>query len=193
MADTLGMDPARIERLRSPERLTYFDPRHIWDVLQPAPNCTLVDIGTGVGFIALPFARQFPAAKVYGCDILEGMIALLRADAAAQGLDNVQGIVMGNNAIDLPDGTADVIIMAQLHHELDEPEPLLAECRRLLNAQGRLAIVDWKDEDNPKSPARGRRVPEATIREQLAATGFIDITSHDVYEFHTFLTARAAA
>ena len=26
MADLLGMDPARIGRLRSPERLEYFDP-----------------------------------------------------------------------------------------------------------------------------------------------------------------------
>ena len=26
MADRLGMDPARIERLRSPDRLEYFDP-----------------------------------------------------------------------------------------------------------------------------------------------------------------------
>ena len=26
MVDRLGMDPARIERLRSPERLEYFDP-----------------------------------------------------------------------------------------------------------------------------------------------------------------------
>ena len=29
MADRLGMDPVRIERLRSPERLEYFDPDRI--------------------------------------------------------------------------------------------------------------------------------------------------------------------
>lgn len=191
MADRLGLDPARIERLRSPERLEYFDPDRIWDVLGPAPDCTLIDIGTGVGFIALPLARRYPAAKVYGCDILDGMIDLLREDAAAQDLGNVEGIVMTSNAIDLPDGVADVVVMAQLHHELDAPGPLLAECKRLLTDGGTVAIVDWKDEDNGKSPAAGRRVPEAQMRTQLEAAGFSDLKRHDVYEFHTFMTGKA--
>ena len=119
------------------------------------------------------------------------MIELLREDAAAKGLANVDGIVMAPNSIDLPDGTADFITMAQLHHELDEPEPLLAECKRLLKDGGTVAIVDWKDEENERSPAGGRRVPETTIRAQLEAAGFSDLKSHDVYEFHQFLTAVA--
>lgn len=193
MADHLGLDPARIERLRSPERLTYFDPDRIWDVLQPAADCTLIDIGTGVGFVALPFAKRYPKATVYGADILDGMIELLREDAAAKGLGNVHGVVMAPNTIDLPDGSADVIVMAQLHHELDEPEPLLTECHRLLKTRGAVAIVDWKDEDNGKSPPPGRRVPEADLRTQLTASGFSDLQRHDVYEFHTFLTGVATA
>ena len=191
MADLLGMDPSRIERLRSPERLTYFDPSRIWEALDPAPDCTLIDIGTGVGFVALPIAERYPTAKVYGCDILDGMIGLLKEDAAAKGLANLEGIVMQPNSIDLPDGTADIIVMAQLHHELDAPEPLLAECKRLLAAGGTVAVIDWKDEDNGRSPAAGRRVPEVTIRGQLDAAGFSDLESHDVYEFHTFLTGRS--
>ena len=185
------MDPGRIERLRSAERLAYFDPDRIWDVLDPAPDCTLIDIGTGVGFVALPFARRYPGAQVYGCDILDGMIDLLEQDAAAKGLENVAGMVMQPSSIDLPDGTADVIVMAQLHHELDSPEPLLAECGRLLAAGGIVAVIDWKDEDNGKSPPAGRRVPETTIRRELQTAGFSDLESFDVYEFHTFLTGRA--
>lgn len=192
MADILGLDPARIERLRSPERLEYFDPDRIWDVLQPKPDYTLIDIGTGVGFVALPFAKRYPAATVYGADILDGMIESLREDAAAKGHDNIHGIVMTPNTTDLPDGVADIIVMAQLHHELDAPEPLLAECHRLLTKGGTVAIVDWKDEDNGRSPPAGRRVPEADLRAQLLATGFADFKRHDIYEFHTFMTGVAA-
>ena len=65
MADSLGMDPARIERLRSPERLEYFHPDRIWEVLNPAPDCTLIDIGAGPGYLTLPFAERFPRAKAY--------------------------------------------------------------------------------------------------------------------------------
>ena len=60
MADLYGMDPARIERLRSSERLGYFDPAKIWDALDPDPSVTPVNIGSGVGFVALPFARRYP-------------------------------------------------------------------------------------------------------------------------------------
>ena len=49
MADLYGTDPARIKRLRSPERLGYFDPAKIWDALDPDPSVTPVNIGSGVG------------------------------------------------------------------------------------------------------------------------------------------------
>lgn len=191
MADLLGMDPARIGRLRSTDRLEYFDPGKIWQVLQPKADCTMVDIGAGVGFLTLPFAKDYPAATVYGCDILDGMVGLLAEDAAARGLDNLKTLLMQPNAVDLPDGCADFVVMAQLHHELDEPEPLMAECHRLCAPGGTVAVVDWSDEENGKSPAKGRRVPEATIRAHLTGAGFSDIQSHDVYEFHQFITGRA--
>ena len=191
MADKLGMDPARIERLRSPDRLEYFDPDKIWDALDPPADCTVIDIGTGVGFIALPFAERYPNATVYGCDILDGMIELLTEDAAARSLGNVHGIVMQPNSIDLPDAAADIIVMAQLHHELDEPAPLLAECKRLLRPGGTIAIVDWADANNGKSPPVGRRVPVARLRDELTTAGFSALDLHDVYDFHTFMTGMA--
>jgi len=190
MADLLGMDPARIERLRSPERLAYFDPAKIWQVLNPGQNSTVLDIGAGVGYVTLPFAKNYPSAKVYGCDILEGMVGLLARDATDRGLANLETILMQPNCVPLQDGIADVIVMAQLHHELDEPEALMAECHRLLNSSGMVAVVDWTDEDNGRSPAKGRRVPEAIIRSHLSGAGFKDLGSHQVYEFHQFITGQ---
>ena len=190
MADLLGMDPARIERLRSPERLAYFDPAKIWQVLNPGQNSTVLDIGAGIGYVTLPFAKNYPSAKVYGCDILEGMVGLLARDATDRGLANLETILMQPNCVPLPDGIADVIVMAQLHHELDEPEALMAECHRLLNSSGTVVVVDWTDEDNGRSPAKGRRVPEATIRSHLSGAGFKDLGSHQVYEFHQFITGQ---
>lgn len=191
MADTLGMDPARIERLRSPERLEYFHPDKIWDVLKPAPGCTLIDIGAGVGFLTLPFAEKFPQSQAFGCDILEGMVGLLQRDADDRNLENLKTILMQPNSVDLPEDTADFVVMGQLHHELDEPEPLMAECKRLLKPGGTIAIIDWADADNGKSPPVGRRVPVADMRAQLEGAGFHNIETHNVYEFHTFMTGTA--
>ncbi|MFP6795727.1 MAG: class I SAM-dependent methyltransferase [Pseudomonadales bacterium] len=191
MADTLGFDPVRIERLRSPERLKYFHPERIWEVLQPAPDCTLIDIGAGVGFLTIPFAEKFPHAKVFGCDILEGMVRLLHEDANQRGLDNLEVLLMSPNLVDLDDDVADLIVMGQVHHELDAPEPLLAECKRLLKWHGTIAIVDWADEENGKSPPVGRRVPVARMRTEMQDAGFRSIETHDVFEYHTFMTGIA--
>lgn len=190
MADLLGMDPGRIERLRSPERLTYLDPARVWDVATPVEAGVIVDIGTGVGFLALPFARRFPRAMVYACDILDGMLGLLTEEAAREGLTNLRTLAMKPAAIPLPDAGADLVIMAQVHHELDDPPALLAECRRLLIPGGTLAIIDWKDEDNDICPPGGRRVPGPVIAAQMRDERFTDVESHDVYRYHNFLTAR---
>ena len=191
MADTLGFDSARIKRLRNPERLEYFQPERIWEVLQPKPDCTLIDIGAGVGFLTIPFAEKFPAAKVFGCDILERMVRLLHQDAEQRGLDNLEALLMAPNLVSLDNDVADIIIMGQVHHELDAPESLLRECRRLLKRQGSIAIVDWADEENGKSPPTGRRVPAARIRHELQDAGFRNIETHAVYKYHTFITGIA--
>jgi len=188
MADTFGMDPARIERLRSPDRLTYFDPERIWDVLSP-PSGPVIDIGSGVGFLTLAFARRWPKVTIYGCDILEGMVRLLEESARDEGLSNLQCIMMQPAAIALPAESAALVCMAQVHHELDDPDALLNECYRLLRPDGQILIIDWKDEENGKSPPVGRRVPEATIRAQLQRAGFNQLEAHSVYEFHGFVTA----
>ena len=191
MADTLGFDSARIKRLRNPERLEYFQPERIWVVLQPNPDCTLIDIGAGVGILTIPFAEKFPTAKVFGCAILEGMVRLLHQDAEQRGLDNLEALLMAPNLVSLDNDVADIIIMGQVHHELDAQESLLRECRRLLNRQGSIAIVDWADEENGKSPPPGRRVPAARIRHELQDAGLRNIETHAVYKYHTFITGIA--
>jgi SAM-dependent methyltransferase len=188
MADTFGMDPARIERLRSSERLVDFNPERFWEVLSP-PSGPILDIGSGVGYLTLPFARRFPDQQVIGCDILDGMVSLLDEAAREEGLSNLQALAMKPGVVPVGDGSASLVCMAQVHHEIDDPQTLLNDCFRALAAQGVIAIVDWKDEDNGRSPPVGRRVPEADICSQLLLAGFDNIVAHEVFEFHGFVTA----
>lgn len=185
-----GMDPARIARLRDPERLKTLPPEAVWEALPPINAAgTIVDIGAGVGYLTLPFARRLPGCRVVACDILPGMLELLAAAAAQEGLANVETLAMEATRVPLSDGSADLVAMAQVHHELSDPPALLADCRRLLKPGGMLAIIDWKDEETGKGPTPGRRVPETVIREQMSGAGFGAIASHPLFQHHTFLTA----
>ena len=192
MADTLKMDPARITRLRDPKRLEDLDPERMWQAIEPLPHGVIIDVGAGVGFLSLPVAHKFPQARIYGCDILPGMLALLQESAEAQALANITCVQMTDTTIPLPDQHADLVMMSQVHHELAHPQALLSDCHRVLKTGGALAIIDWKDEENGKSPPAGRRVPEPTIRAQMAAAGFTAIQSHALYVYHNFLTGTVA-
>lgn len=189
MADNSRVDMKRVERLRKPERLEQVNPERVWEVLAPVEEGTIVDIGAGVGFVSLPFARRFPGARVLACDIMPGMLKLLEQAARAEGLKNIETVIVEDTRLALPDETADLIIMLQVHHELSDAPSLLADCHRLLAPGGTLAIIDWKGEDPEKGTPLEGRVPEKVIRQQMAAAGFYNIASHDIYDRHNFLTA----
>ncbi len=188
MAEISGMDPARIARLRDPRRLETLHPDTLWKGIPLLEAGTVVDIGAGVGFLTLPLARRLQDCRIVACDILPGMLELLAEAAQQEGLGNVETLAMEAARVPLSDGTADLVTMVQVHHELSDPPALLADCRRVLRPGGTLAIIDWKGDQPGKEGASGRRVPEATIHAQLAEAGFGGIASHPLFEKHTFLT-----
>ena len=190
MNDTSEMDPARIQRLNDPARLEQVDPNQIFQVLEPCSGHTIADIGTGTGYVALPFAAHFPAVTVYACDILPGMLALVRESAKAQSLNNITCVEMTEAYTTLPESSIDLVTMLQVHHELTDPEGLMAECFRILNTNGTLVIIDWKHEDDGGPPTTGRRTSGHQIQTHLEGAGFKNIRSHATYELHNLITAR---
>lgn len=186
-----------VEDLRDPDRLLLVPLSLAWDEVKPAETWTVVDVGTGVGFAAVPFAKAYPLAKVYAFDVAETRIELLRKEAPA----NLEARIMRDpHRINLPDGCADLVLMVQIQNELQgDAVELFRECRRILKPfTGVLGIIDWKDEDNAFSPKK--RVPETAVRAGLCEAGFFEdreeehflVQRHDIFKFHFFLTAHSA-
>ena len=191
MADLLKMDPQRIARLRDPARYQQVDPERVLSVAAPTSDGAIVDVGAGVGFVALPFARRFPTRRVIACDILAGMLELLASSARDEGLDNLDTRLMPDPVtVPLADGQASLLIMLQVHHELDDARTLMAQCRRVVQAGAPMVIIDWKDEDLPGMPQGGRRVARSVIIDDLRAGGFSQVESHDLYPLHCAIVAR---
>ena len=185
MADLLKMDPARIARLRDPARYDVVDPIKLLDVVNPVGDGPVVDVGAGVGFVTLPFARALPQRPIVAVDVLPEMLALLSEDAAD--LANVETATMpGPATIPLDDGMASLVVMLQVHHELDDAPSLMAECRRILAPGAAICIVDWK----PDPEAKGRRVSQERIADDLKAAGLAEVVGHDLYEAHSVTVGR---
>lgn len=182
-------DISRLERLRDPERLEKQNPDAIWAVLTEGLTInTLVDIGVGIGFFAIPFARKVGGGKVYGADLNPEMLKYLKAAMEKEGVDNIDPLLCGEVEVPLEDGIADAVIMVNLHHELDFRDRSLSECRRLLREAGKVAVIDWKPIQTEHGPPLEMRIPPRQVCEELTAAGFGGATEHDIMPNHYFVT-----
>eukprot|EP00727_Mastigamoeba_balamuthi_P010203 m51a1_g5805 hypothetical protein (284) ;mRNA; r:135959-136915 len=107
---------------------------------------TLVDLGSGTGLSARPWALAHPRARVVCVDPCADMLGQARRSAAdvpssspsPQPLEFVRAFA---HETGLPAGVADVVQVSQAFHWM-EPSATLAEAARLLRSGGVLAVVD---------------------------------------------------
>lgn len=182
-------DVKNLERLRDPERLRYLNPDKIWSVIGRGEVRTVVDLGSGIGFFAIPFSRRIPEGRVYGCDLSEEMVGHLEMAIEAEGAPNVIPVKTGEVRVPLDDDIADLVFMVNLHHEFDEPEASLRECRRLLRPGGRVAVIDWKPEETPSGPPLHVRAAPETVMAQLRDAGFEGVEAHALLPYHYVITS----
>ena len=186
-------DEEKLERLRDPRRLKTMPPDAIWGVLAdnaPKPLRVLVDLGTGIGFFALPFARKMPSGLLYACDVNAEVLAYLSEAVRREGVANIRPVRTEPVRVPLEDSLADAVVMINLHHHLESRPGTLAECRRLLKPGGCLLVVDWKAEETEHGPPMEFRIPAETVRAELEAAGFSAVAEHAIIPEQWCLTAR---
>jgi ubiquinone/menaquinone biosynthesis C-methylase UbiE len=101
------------------------------------PGETVLDVACGKGATLVPAARQVgDAGRVLGVDIVKAMVDAARQAIADAGLANAEAQQMDAEALDLPDESCDVAIMA-FGLGFVRPEPTLSEIARVLRRPGR--------------------------------------------------------
>jgi ubiquinone/menaquinone biosynthesis C-methylase UbiE len=120
------------------------------DLLPPPPG-SVVDVGTGTGFLAILLSEL--GYDVRGYDLSEGMMAQARAKVA--GLANPPRFAVGD-AHDPPvqPESADLVTCRYLMWTLPDPARALAAWKRLLRPDGRLVVVDglwWAGQEAPSA------------------------------------------
>lgn len=100
------------------------------------PGQRILDLGTGVGFLALNFARR--GANVTGVDIAAGQVEQARETAAVNGL-TIDFRVADATETGLPDSRFDVITASQAWLYFDQARAI-SEVHRLLSPEGVLMV-----------------------------------------------------
>jgi ubiquinone/menaquinone biosynthesis C-methylase UbiE len=111
------------------------------EALGPGPFSLLVDLGTGTGRMLELFASR--ATRALGFDLSRDMLSYARMKLEGAGLSHAQARHGDLYNVPLPDGAANVVILHQVLHFLDDPAAAIAEAARLLKPGGRLLVVDF--------------------------------------------------
>jgi len=109
----------------------------------------VAEIGAGTGFFSRRLAKAVgPHGKVYAEDIQPEMLDLLQKYAAEDGDANIVTVLGTETDPKLPAGQMDWILLVDVYHEFQEPAPMLAKIRKALKPGGRVALVEYRAEDD---------------------------------------------
>lgn len=179
------------QKLEDPARLEWLPPADVIGKLDLTPGMVVADIGAGTGYFSIPIAAR--VNRVFSVDLQTEMLGLLRGKLASTGLAANIELVHGSAvATNLAAASCDLAFFANVWHELDDLDMVLAEARRILRAGGRLAIVDWSpDRDHPPGPPVHHRIAPEQVRSVLEAAGWTVAPASPTGRYHYMVIALA--
>lgn len=120
------------------------------DALAPEPGQRILDVATGTGDPALTLARHVArGGRVTCADLSAGMLAAARANARAEGVDNVDFVIAGGDALPFLDESFDAVSCRFGIMFILDALGALREMRRVLVPGGRAALMVWGSDQQP--------------------------------------------
>ncbi len=165
--------PSQLDRLTSAERHAELPPLASLSAAGVVGGMTVIDLGCGPGFFAIPAAGIVgPGGHVYGVDVQAGMIEHLRTEIDRRQIPNISVLLSTESRVDLPDETADIVFIAVVLHEVDDPVAFLSEAGRLVKRDGAIAIIEFhKRDDLVDGPPMAHRVSVGELTDLATLAG----------------------
>lgn len=131
----------------------FLDSDEILQELELRGNEIFMDAGCGDGYISLKAIKDYlPDGTVYAVDVYDVAIEELDAYKKEHGIENLINVVgdFTKGIEDVDDGEIDVILMLNVFHGFKDAktrDDVVNELSRLINDEGRIAIMEFKPID----------------------------------------------
>ena len=173
-----------------PQRDAWQKPHEVISALALKPDAVVADIGAGTGYFAARFARMVPKGRVYAVDTEPDMVKHLAERAKREGLANLVA-VKGEPADPRIPAKADLIVMVDVYHHVDNRERYFAKLLDSLKPDGRLAIIDFRM-DSPNGPPKAARIAKSQVKTEMQTAGYVLAKEHAFLPNQFFLVFRSA-
>jgi ubiquinone/menaquinone biosynthesis C-methylase UbiE len=112
----------------------------VTDGLANPETLLAIDLACGPGTYTRPLAAR--VRHVIGADLTPAMVEKARAEAARDGITNIEFVCADIYALPFADGVAGIVSCGYAFHHMTDPARALAEIARVLQPGGRAAITD---------------------------------------------------
>jgi ubiquinone/menaquinone biosynthesis C-methylase UbiE len=174
--------------------------RQIWlpvaDVIRASAirsGMHVADVGVGTGYFAIPLAQFVgPHGKIYAIDLQPEMLKVLHQKLEQPDSPRNIELVRGEaSKTTLGSKCADVVLIANVWHELDDHEGALQEAARILLPGGTLALLDWRpDRNSPPGPPSDHRLSASDVVKFLTKHNWTTAPPVNLGHYSYFISAR---
>jgi predicted methyltransferase len=159
-----------------PKRDEWQKPHDVIQALALKPDAVVADIGSGTGYFSVKFAHMTPRGRVYGVDTEPDMVKYLSERAKREGLKNVTAVQAAPGDPRLPE-KADVVILVDVYHHVENREQYFRQLQKSLKAGGRVAIIDFRM-DSPVGPPQSARMAPNRVKAEMKRAGYALAEEH---------------
>lgn len=171
-------NPANRDKLHSKERERILPAQRILQACGLKEGQVFLDVGCGNGYFSLPAAQIVGAAgEVHAFDISQEMLDDLKERMQKRALDNIktyqvgEGGTCGTEIEEQLTARGDMMLMANILHEVEEPADFLECYLPLLKDQARLLVIDWRKKEMDKGPALEHRLDFESLEKVIREVG----------------------
>lgn len=179
-----------VANFESPERAEWQKPDSVIAFLGDLEGKTVMDIGSGTGYFSFRMAEA--GANVICADVDERFLNYIAERRAEKGLTEAQVETrkVPYDSSKLQEGEADLVIIVNTYHHIENREDYFAEVKRGLKPGGRLVVIDFRKEETPVGPPVEMKITEEKVMDELREAGFTDMqVNNDLLPYQYIITA----
>ena len=147
-------------------------PSQVLPQLGLKPGMTVCDLGCGNGFYSISMAKIMAPGKVMAVDIQQEMLHLLKLRCDEAKVENIQPVLGTLVDPQMAPGSIDLVLMVDVYHEFSHPREMLSAIRRSLKPGGRVALLEYREEDLKVPIKPEHKMSKRQILKEYTANGF---------------------
>ncbi|MCT4634086.1 MAG: class I SAM-dependent methyltransferase [Firmicutes bacterium] len=160
-----------VDMLESKERMKELNPLETLKELGFGEGMTFCDIGAGSGTFSFP-AAELSKNDIYSLELDDDLIEFINHRKAEKYYNHIYVRKVKSKALPISDDSCDLVMMAEVLHEIEDKMTMYEEIKRGLKKNGKLVIIEYLIDAEGDWPPKEYRVNPNDVKEMTKSLGF---------------------